>query len=257
MKYRLYDVVSGNYLESELETDDINIDNTIYHVVRDEETLIKECRWVPVTASHEFLKLNYDSSTDKYSLDEDAAAYDAHLMDELRKERDRKLSLTDWIKLPDTNVTNEADWDIYRQALRDLPSNVDKTAVLELSLNAASGVNDIKISGVSTGEYYNGVEIEIIDPQASGALSVSVTGLLIQVTLAHDGTSVTSTIQDVIDAINNDTSASALVVAALGTGATGTAVVDSIPAKAKLAGGESVRSFSWPTPPSTPVINGL
>lgn len=257
MRYRLYDVTNNKFLEAEINSTDTSWDNKLDHVAGDPASPEREVRWVPVTASHEFLKLNYDANTDKYSLDEDTASYEADLMAQLRKARDEKLLKTDWIKLPDVTLSNEADWDTYRQALRDMPANVDKFAILEAKLNSASSANDVQFKAAATGESYNSVEIEIIAPNATSSLSVSVTNKLIQITLAHDGNALTSTLQDVVDAINNDASASALVSASIINGALGTILVDTALSKTALSGGESIRSYSWPTPPSTPVIDGL
>jgi hypothetical protein len=45
----------------------------------------------------------------------------------LRDTRTRKLTETDWIGLSDTALINEksAEWKMYRQKLRDLPSGLD------------------------------------------------------------------------------------------------------------------------------------
>ena len=40
----------------------------------------------------------------------------------LREERNKKLSETDWTQNRDVTLTNDSDWQTYRQALRDLPS---------------------------------------------------------------------------------------------------------------------------------------
>lgn len=49
------------------------------------------------------------------------------LMGELRKERDHKLSASDWTQVPDAPV-DQAAWAAYRQALRDLPANTTDPA---------------------------------------------------------------------------------------------------------------------------------
>lgn len=41
---------------------------------------------------------------------------------DLRIERDRRLTATDWTQAPDAPV-DRAAWAVYRQALRDLPAN--------------------------------------------------------------------------------------------------------------------------------------
>lgn len=52
------------------------------------------------------------------------------LLDNLRRERDRRLAETDWIitmhKEKGTNIP--AAWKTYRQALRDLPANTEDPA---------------------------------------------------------------------------------------------------------------------------------
>jgi len=40
----------------------------------------------------------------------------------LRKERDRRLSASDWTQVPDAPVDSSL-WAVYRQELRDLPTN--------------------------------------------------------------------------------------------------------------------------------------
>ena len=52
----------------------------------------------------------------------------------LREERNRKLSETDWTQNRDVTLTNDSDWQTYRQELRDLPStaspNLDENGQL-------------------------------------------------------------------------------------------------------------------------------
>jgi len=43
---------------------------------------------------------------------------------QLRSERNRKLTLSDWTQVPDAPV-DQAAWASYRQELRDLPANTD------------------------------------------------------------------------------------------------------------------------------------
>ena len=40
----------------------------------------------------------------------------------LREERNRKLAETDWTQNRDVTLSNDSDWQTYRQSLRDLPS---------------------------------------------------------------------------------------------------------------------------------------
>ena len=41
----------------------------------------------------------------------------------LREERNQKLQETDWTQYRDVSLSNDSDWQTYRQALRDLPSS--------------------------------------------------------------------------------------------------------------------------------------
>jgi|TARA_R110001583_G_scaffold161392_1_gene313530 hypothetical protein len=47
---------------------------------------------------------------------------DADALTGMRLERDRRLSESDWTQGRDVTLTNDSDWQTYRQALRDLPS---------------------------------------------------------------------------------------------------------------------------------------
>ena len=40
----------------------------------------------------------------------------------LREERNRRLQETDWTQYRDVTLSNDSDWQTYRQSLRDLPS---------------------------------------------------------------------------------------------------------------------------------------
>ena len=40
----------------------------------------------------------------------------------LREERTKKLQETDWTQYRDVSLSNDSDWQTYRQSLRDLPS---------------------------------------------------------------------------------------------------------------------------------------
>jgi hypothetical protein len=48
----------------------------------------------------------------------------AHLWDELRDKRNRRLKASDWTQMPDSplSTSKKAEWATYRQALRDIPS---------------------------------------------------------------------------------------------------------------------------------------
>ena len=62
----------------------------------------------------------------KYSVsdmnDEAKAALDKQQANNVRSDRDTKLSECDWTQMPDCPISNKAEWITYRQALRDLPT---------------------------------------------------------------------------------------------------------------------------------------
>lgn len=49
------------------------------------------------------------------------------LLNNIRNRRNRLLFECDWTQTVDCVLTNKEDWKIYRQALRDLPSNSNPT----------------------------------------------------------------------------------------------------------------------------------
>ena len=55
----------------------------------------------------------------------------------LREERNRRLAETDWTQGRDVFLSNDSDWKIYRQELRDLPSKstpkLDEYGILDVS----------------------------------------------------------------------------------------------------------------------------
>jgi len=70
---------------------------------------------------HEAVK--YVRVVDDVCIAETQADIDAHLMDELRAERNLKLSASDWTQVSDAPLTEDekTSWRTYRQQLRDLP----------------------------------------------------------------------------------------------------------------------------------------
>ncbi|MCP4579105.1 MAG: flagellar hook-basal body complex protein, partial [Deltaproteobacteria bacterium] len=106
----------------------------------------------------------------------------------------------------------------------DLESG-DDTSLMSQQLNGVatatkgSGSEAVLFAADRAGLEGNGIEIVYVDPGAEGSLSVSVSGDTITVTLASDGTDVTSSAKDVADAINSDSQAAAKITAyAGGTG---------------------------------------
>jgi len=122
---------------------------------------------------------------------------------------------------------DKTDWETHMASLRAFAKVI---AVKQYSIRADSGQDDIKIEREDGADDGHKVKFEIVDPQdSSQSLSVTVTDQDISVSLATDGGSaVISTIQEVIDEINNDGSANVLITASLVSGATGTDVIDQL-----------------------------
>ena len=68
----------------------------------------------------------YDDKGNEVSWDADAVATKeaeliaAQKLENLRVERNNKLTLSDWTQSRDVTLSNDADWKTYRQALRDI-----------------------------------------------------------------------------------------------------------------------------------------
>ena len=63
-----------------------------------------------------------DTDELKALYEQDAIDFPKHLWEVLRRERNRRLTETDYLALSDTVEMSDA-WKTYRQALRDLPVN--------------------------------------------------------------------------------------------------------------------------------------
>ena len=93
-----------------------------------------------------------------------------------------------------------------------------------------SSSSSVLFAADRAGSAGNSISVVYVDPAVTGALSVAVVGDVITVTLADDGTDITSSAEDVADAINNNAEAAAKITAyAGGTGtitAAGTAALE-------------------------------
>lgn len=109
-------------------------------------------------------------------------------------------------------------------------------------LTIGAGNAAVEIVADAAGAAGNTIEVAFAGPDGNTqALSVSVAGRVITVSLATDGGgAITSTAAQVIAAINTDTEAGALVTAANGDGGDGTGTVAAF-AQAPLAGGADAR----------------
>ena len=61
----------------------------------------------------------YDKDDNVVSYDDDAVMIELNLQ-EVRMIRNAKLAETDWTQSRDVTLANDADWQTYRQALRDI-----------------------------------------------------------------------------------------------------------------------------------------
>jgi hypothetical protein len=61
----------------------------------------------------------YDKDDKEVTYDSDAVDTELNLQ-EVRMIRNAKLAETDWTQSRDITLTNDADWQTYRQALRDI-----------------------------------------------------------------------------------------------------------------------------------------
>lgn len=70
---------------------------------------------------------NPNNITEKQILAKQAELAAAYPLQELREQRNALLVSSDWTGLSDVDMTNEklAEWKLYRQKLRDLPSGLD------------------------------------------------------------------------------------------------------------------------------------
>jgi hypothetical protein len=59
-----------------------------------------------------------------------------HLWDEMVDKRNRKLAASDWTQFADSPLSDEKknEWAVYRQSLRDIPSNYSMDTFLAESV---------------------------------------------------------------------------------------------------------------------------
>lgn len=126
--------------------------------------------------------------------------------------------------------------------LTDITQKVRKKNTASVAATLATGVvgnnNAITFTAKTAGTAGNGIKVQLKDPAAaSQALSVSIAGDTIVVSLATSGASaITSTAADIITAVNAHLTAKTLVSAANTGASTGAGVVVAVAATA-LAGG--------------------
>ncbi len=100
-------------------------------VIEPEQVVKSPAEEIPAKIFGDYAHLADDTNTRKengeWIFDFDVAAYEAEeteqQADMVRKERDRLLAQCDWTQMPDAPLTADAkaQWQAYRQALRDVP----------------------------------------------------------------------------------------------------------------------------------------
>jgi hypothetical protein len=136
--------------------------------------------------------------------------------------------------LPDVVAATVAAGDAFDTS--DIECLSLELQIREYLVTAMTGSdNDIQIIAREVGD--TDVQLELVDPSANDAeLSVVVAGEDITVNLATDsGGTITSTAQEVVDAINDDDTASELVFATVAAGDSGAGVVTAL-AQTPVAG---------------------
>ncbi|MBI3632236.1 MAG: DUF5011 domain-containing protein [Candidatus Vogelbacteria bacterium] len=122
-------------------------------------------------------------------------------------------------------------------------------------VHASTTVGGINYTASSGGIAGNNIHVAIVEPGSDGQLSVGRDGLNVTVILAKDSGAVSSTIADVVSAVNGDDSASA-VMSAIATG--DDSVIASAIATSTLSGGETDATFSgFLTVAKTSTFTGL
>jgi hypothetical protein len=113
----------------------------MYYIKFDEDGFQEEARfseeamgsdWYPVGPSIEnkFFKLSKGAAvamTNKQLEDHRASLRKTSIIENARRKRDRALMESDWTQLPSSPLSDakKAEWETYRQALRDFPSVVE------------------------------------------------------------------------------------------------------------------------------------
>ncbi len=136
------------------------------------------------------------------------------------------------------------------------PASVDEVKS-SLSTDLAGGDNDLVYTSKLAGTAGDAITIAYIDPGEIAALNIVVTGTKIVVNLAHDGSGITTTADDISSAISLDDDASALVGVANKDANNGSGVVTAM-AETPLAGGvDAVVTTTTVTVTDTDIVIGL
>ena len=114
------------------------------HLSNGDDAYLKTIGWLPLVETNVTPTANQTFDTDVVTVEadrvllihrardmtaEEIVARDASHMSHLRTERDEKLAASDWTQASDhsspLSSDKKAEWETYRQSLRDLPATAD------------------------------------------------------------------------------------------------------------------------------------
>ena len=114
------------------------------HLSNGDDAYLKTIGWLPLVETNVTPAANQTFDTDVITAEADRVTLvhrvrdmtpeeiferDASQMSNLRMERDEKLAASDWTQAPDHSSpladAKKAEWETYRQSLRDLPATAD------------------------------------------------------------------------------------------------------------------------------------
>ncbi len=136
------------------------------------------------------------------------------------------------------------------------PASVDEVKS-SLSTDLEGGDNDLVYTSKLAGTAGDAITIAYIDPGEIAALSIVVTGTNIVVNLAHDGSGITTTADEIKTAIANLPAAHALVGTADKAANDGSGVVTAMAATALTGGVDAVNTVTTVTVTDTDIVVGL
>ena len=117
------------------------------HLSNGDDAYLKTIGWLPLVETNVTPAANQTFDTDVITAEadrvtlvhrvrdmtpEEKTARDESHMNYLRRRRDEKLAASDWTQAPDHSSpladAKKAEWETYRQSLRDLPAAADMSA---------------------------------------------------------------------------------------------------------------------------------
>tara|TARA_Y100000114_G_scaffold81247_1_gene74915 strand:+ start:4286 stop:4672 length:387 start_codon:yes stop_codon:yes gene_type:complete len=119
MGYIIYNTSTGK-IRMTTSVDDLNIANEL-----------KESGESVLEGSADITSEKIDVTTDPHSIVSHITLLDTMVF--LRQQRDGRLKDSDWTQVPDSPLSDskKTEWQTYRQALRDLPTNYSNSDAIE------------------------------------------------------------------------------------------------------------------------------